>query len=130
MLGFIEIVWGQFDDSGYDEGINGKSLIDTLYNVEGVVVHGITDESFNEAIEYLAQWDYAEVEEIIWDLNSRIGTKDDVIYRDAEGNVWDYWNVQHPPVAGTYLIAANSGLGYAALYAIIDSTGNDNNEGE
>lgn len=127
MLGFIEIVWGQFDNPDEDTIDGSSSLIDTLYNIEGVVLHGITDESFDKAIAYLSQWDYAEVEEIIWDLDSRIGSRDDVIYRDAEGNVWDYWNVQHPPVAGTYLIAANSGLGYAALYAIIDSA---NNEGE
>jgi hypothetical protein len=131
MLGFIEIVWGQFDNPDEDTIDGSSSLIDTLYNIEdGYLNHGVSDESFDKAIAYLSQWDYGEAEEIIWDLNSRIGTKDDVIYRDAEGNVWDYWNVQHPPVAGTYLIAANSGLGYAALYAIIDSTGNDNNEGE
>jgi hypothetical protein len=121
VLGFIEIVWGHFDNE--DNLIDGVSLIDTLYNVEGVVLHGVTDESFDEAVDYLKAWDYGEAEEVIWDLSSKIGSDDDVFYRDADGDVWGYFNPQHPPVAGRYLITANAKRGYATFYAVIDSEG-------
>jgi hypothetical protein len=122
MLGFIEIVWGQFhDDSEFGEN---RTLIDMLYNIEdGYVVHGGTVESFDKAVEYLKAWDYGEAEEIIWDLSSKIGSNDDVIYRDAEGNVWGFFNTAHPPVPGSYLITANPGLGDVTFWAVIDSEG-------
>jgi hypothetical protein len=77
------------------------SIIDKLYNVEGVIAHGATSESIAEAVEYLKQWDYSEGE--VSDT-LQAGSHDDVFEHDG------------------YIMTANPGLGYVGLVAIVDAS--------
>ena len=77
------------------DGEEGRELTDKLYNVEGVVAHGITEESVTEAVEYLKQWDMGEYDTVTDE--EQHGSRDDVMDHHE------------------YTLSANLGLGYLAL---------------
>lgn len=76
------------------QGEEGRTLVDALYDVDGVVAHGATEESIDAAVAHLSQWDYGDNPV---DDSPAWGTSDDV---------WEH--------AG-YVLSANLGLGYIAL---------------
>lgn len=68
--------------------------VDVLYNNEGIISYGVTEESLAATLEYLKQWEYGE--EAVTDRDPW-GTSDDVFH------------------IGEYVITANNGLGYVGL---------------
>lgn len=89
MTGYANIVFMQDDE--------GREVVDSLCNVEGVVAHGATAESIMKTIEYLSQWDYGDESE--YDIREEIGagTNDTVVEYDE------------------YVLTYNLGLGYVGL---------------
>lgn len=79
------------------QGVEGNTLTDRLYNVEGVLAHGATQETITEAVEYLAQWD----------------TGDSPEYDSEEVPV--AWGADDMWYEGDYILSANLGLGYISL---------------
>lgn len=77
------------------QGEEGREITDKLYDVEGVVARGATEESIAAAVEYLTQWDYGEYHNVTEEAQH--GTQDDV------------WEL------GKYTLTANLGLGYVGL---------------
>jgi hypothetical protein len=49
---YVEVVFMEGDDA-YD-------LLDQLTRVDGVVMHGSTDDTVADAVRYLADWDYGQ----------------------------------------------------------------------
>jgi hypothetical protein len=94
MTKYMDIVFLQGDD--------GREVADRLFNVEGVVAHGITAESAREAVEYLSQWDYGDNDGELRE-EPPAGTEDAIVYADG----------------GEYVLTANLGLGYVGLSRIV-----------
>lgn len=82
------------------QGDEAEQVLTKLAHIEGVVVHGATEESIAEAVEYLSQWDHGEDHRVTDTLGA--GTHDDV----AEHN--------------GYVLTWNVGLTYVGLSRIID----------
>lgn len=88
---------------------------DILFNVEGIVAHGVTAESFAAVLEYLKQWDSGEDFDVTDTLPA--GSSDTVLFEDDANPYRD----------GAYIISANLGLGYVGLSRVIND--DDNTEG-
>lgn len=91
---YVNVIFIQDDEDG---------IIDTLYNIDGIVIHGATEESIQAAGEYLAQWDFGEETDMAHteEGDNPAGSRD------------DEWNVT---VGGIdYVIAANAMLGYVGM---------------
>jgi hypothetical protein len=84
-----------FTNVVFMQGDEGREVADRLFNVEGVVAHGIDSESAAEAVEYLRQWDYGDNDDTSEELGN--GTDDVVVFHDG------------------YILTANLGLGYVGL---------------
>lgn len=82
------------------QGEEGRELTDKLYNVEGVVAHGVTSESINAMIEHLSQWETADSPATEAKEYPSWGSNDDI------------------HTVGWYVLSANLGLGYVALARI------------
>ena len=83
------------------DGDEGREVVDRLANVEdGYYVRGATEESIQEAAEYLADWDYA-----------------DMAYPTSSGEPWGSQDeTAEVTVNGTqYTLAWNVGLSYVSL---------------
>lgn len=90
----------EYADVVFLDGEEGREVTDALFNVEGVVAHGVTEESIAAAFEYLKQWDYGDN---YGEMRDEIpaGSQDLVIIRVG------------------YVMSANLGLGYVGLSRII-----------
>lgn len=88
----------EFASIVFVQGEEGREVTDALFNVEGVVQHGATDESVAEAIRYLSDWEHEDLME--WSETAPWGSQDDTWEQDG------------------YVLAANSGLGYASLQLV------------
>jgi hypothetical protein len=87
----------QYANIVFMQGDEGRELVDSLCQVEGVVAHGATAESITQTIEYLAQWDFGTESE--YDIREEIGagTHDTTVEE------------------GEYVLTWNLGLGYVGL---------------
>lgn len=84
----------------FQQGEEGREVTDALYNVEGVVQHGVTEESLLAAIDYLAQW---------------ACPGDEVLEEQPWCDVDDVWR------SGNWVVYANPGLGYVGLAEEVQS---------
>lgn len=102
---YIDIVFLQGDDD----------ITDALYNVEGVVAHGQTEESIDAAIQYMLQWDYGEGEEQEY-------VPSENFYATDPGGPWGAGSdVHHQRDGETCLVlSSHLGLGHAGLIRIIE----------
>lgn len=90
----------RYSEIVFMQGDEAEQVLTKLAHIEGVVIHGATEESIAEAVEYLSQWDHGEDHRVTDTLGA--GTHDDV----AEHN--------------GYVITWNVGLTYVGLSRIID----------
>lgn len=74
---------------------DGRDVVDRLTRTDGVVMRGATDATIGETIEYLAQWDYGDEDNVRDEMPT--GTHDEVVERDG------------------YILTWNAGLGYVGL---------------
>ena len=74
-----------------------ECLTEFLDIEDGYIIHGLTEESADAALDYLMQWEYGEGELTTWEP---WGTSDEVLVMDETRG---------------YVISWNSGLGYIAL---------------
>jgi hypothetical protein len=102
---YVDIVFLTGDDD----------ITDALYNVEGVVAHGMTEESIAVAIEHMLQWDYGEGEEVEY-------VPHDSFYAADSGGPWGSSDDIHHQtgVDGCLALSSNLGLGYAGLIRITE----------
>lgn len=77
------------------QGDEAYEVTDKLLNVEGVVMHGATEESVSEAIAYLSQWGMGE--DMTWSESAPWGQQD---------HVWE---------AEGYILTASRGGGFVSL---------------
>lgn len=109
---FYDIVFSQSDNEHDDIAPH-----DTLYNVEGVVLHGATVESIIAVTEYLSQWD-GGMSGTLDELGH--GSDDDVwIVRPHGDSYTRTWTVHEFPAEPLmdydYILSGHSRLGYVGL---------------
>lgn len=93
------------------QGEEGRELADKLYNVEGVVSHGITQDSAAHMFDHLQQWDTGD--DVPSTFEPEWGSSDDLTWSDS--------TFDGIPIIGSYVISSNLGLGYVSLSKVVEA---------
>lgn len=111
--------------TGYDSEHDDLPPHDTLYNVEGVVMHGAGLESVAKVAEYLAQWDSDMIAE---EYSDEIEPADDswVVrpHSPADSSPWqvyDYVELAQAQVGDYVLAGTRGGFSSVCLYRVVPS---------
>ena len=91
-----------YEEIVFIQGDEARALVDALFDVEGVVAHGATQQSITAAVEILAQYD-----------------GDDNVLYDVEKTPVPWSHDDKTWVEGQYILSAHLGLGHISLAKII-----------